>query len=253
MPQLPKRLVVGMVGRSAASAKREAVAMSAFPPSTGWMSFRISAGSNWPSESMLTAMSTWRRTASARHVWRAAPTPRLTPCDSTEAPAPRASAAVSSVEPSSTTRTSTAAMPGTLRGMRAMTSAMVADSLSAGSITRRRFGGFAPSVMAFSSLPTLERQSRSSGLLAPVKRHRKRKRERGGRSGERDPEPGRAQLLGRRNADAEGDDPRNVHEFDRGVLARQEPGCRLPVHEQRPPQPEGRRHDQRGVEQHAAP
>jgi hypothetical protein len=46
MPQLPKRFDAGMLGRSRLSLKREAVAMSALPVSTGTISWAMSAGLN---------------------------------------------------------------------------------------------------------------------------------------------------------------------------------------------------------------
>jgi hypothetical protein len=57
----------------------------------------------------------------------------------TPAPAARESLTVSSVEPSSTTNSSTTSMPGMLRGTRSSTGPIVAASLSAGMMTSRRF------------------------------------------------------------------------------------------------------------------
>ena len=53
----PQILMPGMSGMSSGSLKREAVLKSASPDTTGAISAGISAGSNWPSESMLTIRS----------------------------------------------------------------------------------------------------------------------------------------------------------------------------------------------------
>jgi hypothetical protein len=160
---------------------------------------------------MFTAMSTWRRIASPRQVCSAAPTPRLILWLITDAPAPRASAAVSSVEPSSTTSTSTWLIPGSWRGMRAITSAMVAASFSAGSMTRRRFGSLVPSFIE----SHLACCPRSVNELAPILRHREGEEQDRQHTAEHDPEPARADALSRGSADGEGHEPRDVQELDR--------------------------------------
>ena len=75
-----------------------------------------------------------RSTPMARPVRTAAPSPRLAPWAWTVAPAARAAVAVPSVEPSSTTTTSTG-WPATSAGVRRTTAPTVGSSLWAGKTT----------------------------------------------------------------------------------------------------------------------
>src|SRR5437867_3480128 len=99
----------------------------------------MSSGSCWPSASRVTTASqrpSARRRANA--VASAAPLPRFSLWRTTSAPACRARSAVSSVEPSSTTRTL-----GACRRAAAMTGSIVVDALSAGMTTASAGSGVA--------------------------------------------------------------------------------------------------------------